>query len=69
MNALISHVRQTLYDITESLLAGPEGLPMRHIDTARAIVNEAVPLSWTHPNMQPSTHTLFSWLDGRFHTP
>ena len=68
MNALLCHIRQTLFEITESLISGPDGLPMHHIQAARSIAQEHVPLSWNHPNLQPNTHTLFSWLEGSLFT-
>ncbi|XP_067941284.1 uncharacterized protein [Watersipora subatra] len=63
MNALLCHIRQMLFEITDALISGPDGLPMMHLQAAKALAFEQVPLSWNHPTLQPNTHTLFSWLE------
>ncbi|XP_062610301.1 uncharacterized protein LOC134272083 isoform X2 [Saccostrea cucullata] len=63
MNNSICHMRQQIHDLQGSLLAGPEAIPQELLPTACCLQEEHVPVSWIHPNCQPSTHSLVSWLE------
>lgn len=65
MNALLCHVRHALYEITQSLISGAGSIPYVHMETCRSLAADDVPRAWTHQSFQPSTHSLFSWLDGK----
>ena len=66
MNNSLCHMRQQIHDLQGSLLAGPEAIPKELLPTACSLQEEHVPVSWIHPNCQPSTHSLVSWLEGGF---
>lgn len=64
MNSLLVHVRKLLHSIGDNLIGGQVALSMTHVEISKALVAEEVPLAWLHPNLQPTSHTLFSWIDG-----
>lgn len=66
MNNSLCHMRQQIHDLQGCLLAGPEAIPKELLPTACSLQEEHVPVSWIHPNCQPSTHSLVSWLEGGF---
>ncbi|XP_056010102.1 uncharacterized protein LOC125667097 [Ostrea edulis] len=63
MNNSLCHIRQQIHDLQGSLLAGPEAISQELLPTACCLQEEHVPVSWIHPNCQPSTHSLVSWLE------
>ncbi|XP_076457719.1 uncharacterized protein LOC143291635 isoform X3 [Babylonia areolata] len=63
MNALLCHMRQQIFDLQTAMVGGPLALPRPLLSVIRSIQEELVPVSWTHPNTQPCTHSLLSWLD------
>nr|XP_022320176.1 dynein beta chain, flagellar outer arm-like isoform X6 [Crassostrea virginica] len=63
MNNSLCHMRQQIHDLQGCLLAGPEAIPKELLPTACSLQEEHVPVSWIHPNCQPSTHSLVSWLE------
>ncbi|XP_033103095.1 dynein heavy chain 9, axonemal-like [Anneissia japonica] len=62
MNSVICHIRQTLYELDQHVLGGQHAIPEELASTASALQQEHVPLSWLHPNRQPTEHTLITWL-------
>ncbi|KAK6172547.1 hypothetical protein SNE40_016179 [Patella caerulea] len=62
LNSVLCHIRQQISDLQGCLLGGTEALPMSHINTIYCLQEEFVPVSWIHPNCQPCTHALVSWL-------
>ncbi|XP_052258855.1 uncharacterized protein LOC127863384 isoform X2 [Dreissena polymorpha] len=62
LNSLLCHIRQQISQLQEQLLSGPEALPRDHMTSVLSLQEEHVPVSWIHPNSQPSTHSLVSWL-------
>ena len=64
MNSVLCHIRQNISDLQQNLVGGPEALPKSLLTTARSLQEEHVPVSWIHPNCQPCTHSLVSWLLG-----
>ncbi|XP_006816780.1 uncharacterized protein LOC100369618 [Saccoglossus kowalevskii] len=63
LNALLCHIRQSLYELDKHLLGGEHAIPEELLETTKSLQEEFVPISWTHPNCQPSTHTLLTWLN------
>ncbi|KAK3108743.1 hypothetical protein FSP39_014630 [Pinctada imbricata] len=63
LNTSLCHIRQQIHDLQQSMLAGPEALPKALLGTVYSLQEEHVPVSWIHPNCQPSTHSLVSWLN------
>eukprot|EP00105_Crassostrea_gigas_P044993 XP_019929141.1 PREDICTED: dynein beta chain, ciliary isoform X4 [Crassostrea gigas] len=63
MNNSLCHMRQQIHELQGCLLAGPEAITKELLPTACSLQEEHVPVSWIHPNCQPSTHSLVSWLD------
>lgn len=59
-------MRQQIHELQGCLLAGPEAINKEILPTACSLQEEHVPVSWIHPNCQPSTHSLVSWLEGWF---
>lgn len=66
MNNSLCHMRQQIHELQGCLLAGPEAINKEILPTACSLQEEHVPVSWIHPNCQPSTHSLVSWLEGWF---
>lgn len=64
MNSLLCHIRQQISDLQTSMLGGPLALPPSLLPTVYSLQEELIPVAWTHPNQQPCTHSLTSWLDG-----
>ena len=64
MNSVLCHIRQQISELQDSMLGGPEALPRSHLKTVISLQEEHVPVSWVHPNYQPCTHSLVSWLEG-----
>ncbi|CAH1797693.1 unnamed protein product [Owenia fusiformis] len=62
LNSLLCHARQNIHTLQSHLLGGPEIIPGSLLNTAQSLQQEQVPMEWIHPNCQPSTHTLMSWL-------
>ncbi|XP_071959570.1 uncharacterized protein [Antedon mediterranea] len=62
MNSLVCHIRQTLHELYQHVLGGQHAIPEELKSTAAALQQEHVPLSWLHPNRQPTDHTLITWL-------
>ncbi|KAK2190798.1 hypothetical protein NP493_68g03006 [Ridgeia piscesae] len=60
-NSLLSHIRQNIYDLQRSLLSGPNAFPWKLKKTADSLMQGQVPITWVHPNNQPTTHSLASW--------
>ena len=74
MNSLLCHVRQQINDLQTAMVGGVAALPRPLLPVVHSVQEELVPVSWIHPNGQPCTHSLTSWLDGRSpvlngHTP
>ena len=65
MNSVLCHIRQQISELQDSMLGGPEALPRTHLRTVTSLQEEHVPVSWVHPNYQPCTHSLVSWLEGK----
>ncbi|WAR04811.1 DYH1B-like protein [Mya arenaria] len=63
LNSLLCHIRQQISELQDRLLSGPEALPLNHMASVLSLQEEHVPVSWVHPNSQPSTHSLVSWLE------
>ncbi|KAK7479595.1 hypothetical protein BaRGS_00029144 [Batillaria attramentaria] len=63
MNSLLCYIRQQISDLQTSMLGGPTALPQPLLPTVYSLQEELVPIAWTHPNGQPCTHSLSSWLD------
>ncbi|XP_069115919.1 uncharacterized protein [Argopecten irradians] len=63
LNSSLCHIRQQIADLQTSLLGGPEALAWVLLPTVYSLQEEQVPVSWVHPNCQPCTHSLLSWLD------
>ncbi|KAI0238224.1 Dynein alpha chain, flagellar outer arm, partial [Lamellibrachia satsuma] len=61
LNCLLSHIRQNIHDLQQSLLSGPDAFPWQLKKTADSLVLGQVPITWVHPNCQPTTHSLSSW--------
>ncbi|XP_023931015.1 dynein beta chain, ciliary-like [Lingula anatina] len=62
LNSLLCYIRQNIYDIRNSLVGGTESLPNPLKEAVFCLQEEYVPVTWVHPNKQPCTHTLDSWL-------
>lgn len=65
MNSLLCHVRQQISDLQTAMVGGVTALPHPLLPVVHSVQEELVPVSWTHPNGQPNTHSLTSWLDGK----
>ncbi|KAJ8316357.1 hypothetical protein KUTeg_006371 [Tegillarca granosa] len=63
-NRILCHIRQDISVLQQSILSGPEAIFKSYLTTVYALQEEHVPISWIHPNCQPCTHSLVSWLDG-----
>ncbi|KAH9514966.1 hypothetical protein Btru_021541 [Bulinus truncatus] len=63
MNTVLCHIRQEIHDMDGNLLGGSGAIPRRLLPTVLSLQEEFVPVSWIHPNTQPCTHSLTSWLD------
>ena len=64
-NAILCHVRQSLSALEERILCGVHAIPSSMNDITIPLQAGLVPDSWLHVNLQPTAHTLCSWLDGR----
>ena len=64
LNSLLCHIRQTIHKLHTSLIGGPGALPWELKDIVHSLNKEQVPAAWVHPNCQPSTHSLASWVLG-----
>lgn len=64
-NAVLCHVRQSLYTLEERVLRGPHAIPPSMNKIAIFLQHGLVPDCWLHVNWQPSAHSLYSWLDGK----
>ncbi|RUS89316.1 hypothetical protein EGW08_002923 [Elysia chlorotica] len=62
MNTALCHIRQEIADLQGRLVGGAGALPVRLLPTALSVQEEYVPTSWIHPNCQPCTHSLVTWL-------
>ncbi|XP_053409232.1 uncharacterized protein LOC123561373 isoform X4 [Mercenaria mercenaria] len=62
LNSILCHIRQQISELHERLMGGPEALPHVYMTTILSLQEEHVPISWVHPNSQPCTHSLVSWL-------
>ncbi|KAL8618506.1 hypothetical protein ACOMHN_000651 [Nucella lapillus] len=63
MNSLLCYMRQQMSDLQTAMVGGPLAMPFRLLPIVFSLQEELVPVSWTHPNTQPCTHSLTSWLD------
>ncbi|XP_055866060.1 uncharacterized protein LOC106055129 isoform X2 [Biomphalaria glabrata] len=63
MNTVLCHIRQEIHNLDGNLLGGSGALPKRLLPTVLCLQEEFVPVNWIHPNTQPCTHSLTSWLD------
>ena len=63
---MLCHVRQSLCTLEERILCGAHAIPLSMNDIAIPLQAGLVPNSWLHVNLQPSAHSLCSWLDGMF---
>lgn len=66
LNSLLCHIRQSVHEIRQSLLRGPDSIPNDLRDTVISLAEQMVPVAWLHPNCQPSTHSLLSWMEGQY---
>ncbi|XP_064650622.1 uncharacterized protein LOC135502065 isoform X3 [Lineus longissimus] len=62
LNSLLCHIRQNIFELQQCLLTRPDSISPRLQPTAKSIQQENVPITWVHPNCQPCTHTLLTWL-------
>ncbi|XP_052060514.1 uncharacterized protein LOC127700861 isoform X4 [Mytilus californianus] len=62
-NTILCHIRQEINVLQSHLLGGPEALPKMLSSTVSSLQEEFIPISWIHPNCQPCTHSLVSWLE------
>lgn len=65
-NCLLCHIRQNLHDLHVNLVGGPGALPWELKEIVTSLAKEQVPAAWVHPNCQPSTHSLSSWIQGQY---
>jgi hypothetical protein len=64
-NAILCHVRQSLYTLEECVLRGLHALPSSMNDVVIPLQYGLVPCKWLHVNWQPASHLLDSWLEGK----
>ena len=62
-NAILCHVRQSLYTLEECVLRGSHALSWSINDVVIPLQYGLVPCSWLHVNWQPASHSLDSWLE------
>ncbi|XP_070202269.1 uncharacterized protein [Littorina saxatilis] len=63
MNSLLCHVRQQIHELQTAMVGGEAALPRPLLPVVFSVQEELVPVSWVHPNGQPCTHSLTSWLE------
>ncbi|CAG5131866.1 unnamed protein product, partial [Candidula unifasciata] len=63
MNEILCNIRRDIHDLQMNLVGGPGALPQRLFSTACSLQEEQIPVTWVHPNCQPCTHSLLSWLE------
>ena len=47
------------------MISGIHALSPTLLSIASVLYDEQVPVSWVHPNCQPSTHTITTWISGK----